>query len=364
MNENYQRNYLCALNHFIDYSTGDPTSVLAKEHGIIGITRIMSCMEKLGMDQDKIDLIALPDFTYTRNKLRWNAGFPYGCIVKFGRDLPPFIPLDFRPNCCGVALAVMDTFEETPDILQKKYYEIVLSHSAIDKSDLNRRNHFMGLYYCSENKKYYFLIHGSFNFVKNALYFERNKELMSVSKTEIIMDEPFSYLIDYHAKEYYEGYLEHEYLTMYYRDLIIKELFPHAKIVFNQTHEGFYDLHTLLLGAYTDNSPFSCPIMLAPERDLPFISITKPIPLKDESILYCAPHGGGYSLYEVSSTQRLNNTLHADYILTYPNNSKMLTDNVLDMPFVYRVNTVHHWCDKFHMAHELCRMTPVFNLKI
>lgn len=364
MEEKYMRNYRLAQNHFIDYSTGDPTSTLAKEHGLIGLTRIMSCMEKLGMDHENIDLIALPDFTYTRNKLRWSAGFPYGCVIKFGRELTPFIPLDFRPNCCGVVLAEMDSFDGTPESLQKKYIEVVHSYSEIDKSDLNRRNHFMGFYYCNANKKCYFLIHGSFNFVKDALYYERNEELMAASKTEVIMDEPFSYLIDYHAKEYFDSYIKHEHLTMYYRSLIAKELFPHAEIRFNRTHEGFYDIHTLLLGAYADDHPFVCPIMLAPEVDLPFISITKPINFRGRSELYCAPHGGGYAVYAISGVQRLNNTLYADYLLTYPNNSKMLTDNVLDMPFFYRANTDYFWCNKFNMAQELCRMRPIFNLKI
>lgn len=358
------KNYQLAKNHFIDFSTGDPTSILAKEHGLIGLTRVMSCMEKLGLNAEQIDLIALPDFTYTRNMLRWNAGFPYGCVIKFGKDLTPFIPLDFRPNCCGIVLAEMDSFDGTPEMLHKRYLEVINSYSAIDKSDLNRRNHFMGFYYYSANEKNYFLIHGSFNFVKDALYYERNEELINASKTEFIMGEPFSYLIDNHAKEYYSSYLEHERLTMYYRSLIAQELFPHAEIRFNRTHEGFHDIHTLLLGAYADTHPFSCPIMLAPEVDLPFIDVTKSLCLHDGSEMYFAPHGGGYALYAISGARRLSNDSYTDYLLTYPNGLKMLTDNVLDMPFTYRENTVHYWCNKFHMAQELCRMTPIFNLKI
>jgi hypothetical protein len=364
MEENYRENYRIAQKHFINYSIGDPTSVLAKEHGLIGLTRIISCMEKLGIDREKIDLIALPDFTYTRNQLRWNAGFPYGCIIKFGNDVPPFIPLDFRPNCCGVILAEIDNYEGTPDMLQKKYIEIVHSYSQIDKSDLNRRNHFMGFYYCSNNNKYYFLIHGSFKFVKDALYYERNKTLSSISKSEQIMGETFSYLIDDSAKDYYENYLEHERLTMYYRNLITRELFPHSKVIFNRTHEGFFDMRTLLLGAYASSQPFSCPIMLAPEVDLPFVNIIKSVDSNNATALFCAPHGGGYALYGVSKTQCLNNDLYSDYILSYPNNSSIFTDNVLDLPFFYRPNTDYYWCTVFQMGHKLCKMTPIFNLKI
>lgn len=364
MNVNYRNNYLLAQNQFIDYSTSDSTAILAKEHGLIGLTRLITCMEILGLDCEQVNLIALPDFTYTRNKLRWSAGFPYGCVIKFGENIPPFIPLDFRPNCCGVVLAELEEFDENPESLQKKYIEIISSYSNIDKSDLNRRNHFMGSYFCEKNNKFYFLIHGSFNFVKEALYYERNETLLSLSKSETIMGEPFTYLIDSNAKHFYESYLEHERLTMYYRNLIIKEMLPQAKIVFNRTHEGFYDMQTLLLGAYAENHPFSCPIMLAPEVDLPFVNVTNPINLQNETKLYLSPHGGGYALYGVCNTQRVDSNLQSDYILTYPNQTKLLTDNVLDMPFCYRTNTSHCWCDRFNMAIEHCKMTPIFNLKI
>ena len=360
MKNNLEKNYRLALQHFTDYSAKDPTSILAKEHGLIGLARIMTCMETLGFDPEFVDLIALPDFTFTRNKLRWGAGFPYGCIIKFGNELPPLIPLDFRPNCCGIVFAKLGSFDESIGALQQKYYQIVNSYSEIDKNDFNRRNHFMGIYFCAATKQYYFLIHGSFTFVKDALYSERNPELLSASESQNIMGEPFSYLIGRKAQEYYQSYLEHERRTIRYRELIVKELFPHADILFHQTHEGFHDIHTLLLGAYANNAPFTCPIMLAPEMDLPILKIIKPI----MGTLYCAPHGGGYALSSISDAQRLTPELSTDYLLTYPNRSKMLTDNVIDMPFFYRTSTGYYWCNEYRMADEVLRVTPIFNLKI
>ena len=73
-----------SIKHFIDLSTKDATANIAKEHGIIGLTRLNICMEKLDLDISNNFFIALPDFTYTRNALRWNAGFPYGCIINIG----------------------------------------------------------------------------------------------------------------------------------------------------------------------------------------------------------------------------------------------------------------------------------------
>ena len=364
MSNTFCEHYNSAVNQFYDYSTGDPTAVLAKEHGLIGLTRIIICMKRLGLNSSHVDFIALPDFTYTRSKLRWDAGFPYGCIIRFHKDDIPFIPVDFRPNCCGVLFAELPEFNDSALNLQQTYYNIVRSYSDIDSGDFNRRNHFMGIYQCENTKKYYFLLHGSFNFAKKALYSEKNKELSLALQSETIMGEPFTYLIGSQAQAYYDNYQKFESMTIHYRELITKTLFPYAKIIFHRTHEGFNGIYTILLGAYANSQPFQCPVMLAPECDLPVIQINIPIQIDDKPELYCAPHGGGYALSEISSAQRIDNNLAGNYILTYPNRSEMLTNNVLDMPFYYRTQTEKFWCDKYHMSTELLRLKPVLNLKV
>lgn len=364
MSDPLHENYRLAISQFYDYSTGDPTAVLAKEHGLIGLTRIITCMQRVGLNPSNVDFIALPDFTYTRSKLRWSAGFPYGCIIRFHESDVPFIPVDFRPNCCGVVFAELPEFTDSALNLQQKYYDIVCSYSAIDGSDFNRRNHFMGIYRCETNSKYYFLLHGSFKFAKKALYSEKNEALLRGVQTESILGESFAFLIGPEAQTYYENYQEHEASTMYYRELITKTLFPHAEILFHRTHEGFNGIHTILLGAYANSEPFNCPVMLAPECDLPLIRIDSPISITGRPILYCAPHGGGYALGEISAVQRVDNSLEGNYILTYPNLSEMLTNNVLDMPFYYRTKTEEFWCNKYHMATEVLRLRPILNLKV
>lgn len=364
MNKSIPENYSLAIKQFYDYSTGDPTATLAKEHGLIGLTRIITCMQHLGLDSSKVDFIALPDFTFTRSKLRWSAGFPYGCIIRFHNLDVPFIPVDFRPNCCGVIFAELPLFEDTALGLQKKYYEILSAYPDINSSDFNRRNHFMGIYQSEANKKYYFLLHGSFSFAKRALYSEKNELLALDLQIETILGEPFAYLIGTQATEYYTNYQEFEALTFYYRELITKTLFPDANILFHRTHEGFYGIGTILLGAYADSAPFSCPIMLAPECDLPIIQITTPIYIPGRPPLYCSPHGGGYALDAVSAAQRIDYSIEGNYILAYPNLSEMLTNNVLDMPFYYRTQTDKVWCDNYLKSTEQLRLKPILNLKV
>lgn len=360
----YKKYYEQAIRNILDYSTKDVTSIIAKEHSIVGLMRIFCCMDQLGLDYHNTKIIALPDFTYTKNPSRWNAGFSYGCVISFDSANPPFIPLDFRPNCCGVILTEISSFDMDIVSLQKKYYDIVNSYDEIDKKDFNRRNHFLGIYHSTTENKYYLLIHGSFKFVKQQLYSEHNSELLDKAKTLQCIDGEFKYLFESAAIDYYNSYLEFEKKTFKYRAIIAKDLFPNSKIIFHETHEGFRDINTILLGAYGAFSTFECPIMLAPECDLHLVSVNNPIKISDEKFIYCAPHGGGYAISVAKKVQKLGNILNNEYMLTFPNNSQMLTNNVIDMPFKYRTNTVNEWCEKQDFANIKNTLTPIINLKV
>lgn len=354
--------YNNSIKNFMDLSAKDATACIAKEHGIIGLTRLSICMEKLGLDTSNNYFIALPDFTYTRNALRWNAGFPYGCIISIGQSIP-FVPIDFRPNCCGIIFAEVPTQDFDIGEIKKKYFELMQSYDDINPNDFNKRNHFFGLYHDEKKDTYYFLIHGSFSFVKKNLYSEKNDDLMSRVCSIDILGTPFHFLKNDEATLYYNKYSHYEKMSMYYRELILKGLFPDAQIVFHRTHEGFMDIGTILLGAYADKLPFMCPIMLAPEEDLPITNINKQVEISSTKALYCAPHGGGYALSSVISSEKYKGNVN-DYIVTYTNKSKMLTNNIIDMPFYYRANSADKWCNEYKKGVIVDKLKPVFNLKI
>lgn len=354
--------YKNSIEHFIDLSAKDATACIAKEHGIMGLIRLNICMKKLGLDFSNNYLIALPDYTYTRNALRWNSGFPYGCIISIDQTVP-FIPIDFRPNCCGVIFAEISDQDFDIKKIKESYFEIIHSYNDIAPTDFNKRNHFFGLYHNDRTNTYYFLIHGSFSFVKKNLYSEKNSVLLSNACSLDIFDAPFYYLKDDDALFYYKRYLYFEEKSMYYRETILKELFPDAKIIFHRTHEGFMDQGTILLGAYADESPFKCPIMLTPEEDLPITDINQPLKISSNKALYCAPHGGGYALSSVIDAEKYSETDN-DYLLTYVNKSKMLTNNIIDMPFYYRTDSAEKWCNIYKKGEIVDKLRPVFNLKI
>lgn len=167
----------------------------------------------------------------------------------------------------------------------------------------------------------------------------------------------------YEAQQYYNNYKHHEELSNYYRELILKTLFPEAKILFHRTHEGFMDMGTLLLGAYADYNSFSCPIMLSPDENLPYVNISNPVELGASKKLYCAPHGGGYALSSVIDAQKTE-MIGNEFLITYTNDSKMLTNNIIDMPFCYRNDSADKWCYLYNKGDVTETLKPLFNLKV
>ena len=360
MNKNYILSYKKALNNFIDLSSKDSTSYLVKERGLIGLTRLLICMEELGIENGA-KLIALPDFTYTRNQLRWDAGFPYGCIVKINNPYNNFIPLEFRPNCCGVVFGEIPNKDYDFNVLKNRLINFINKSHYIDSNDFNKRNHFIGIYINPETGKYYALLHGSFKYVKNNLYSERKNKWSNKIQKKDILNKEILYLYGHDAIEYYNDYKIYENESSKLRlDIMNYLFFNEFKVLFNETHEGFRDINTILLGAYSSNTSFQCPIMLSADEDLYYINVNKPLSNIDDNF-YCAPHGGGYRLSSIVNAKQLN---HDEFILTYPNKSIMITNNIIDLPFNYRKNTISLWCDKYEFGESILKLKPILNLKI
>ncbi len=354
--------YERACQNFIDMSTKDPAAAIAKEHGLIGLTRILICMNKLGIQDANCHILALPDLTFTRSYNRWNSGFPYGCIISIESKETPFIPLDFKPNCCGVLFAKIPEINKDIHVIRNDFYAVMRSYNIFNESDFKRGNHFMGIY---ENENdHYVLLHGSLNFVKSQLYSNRNDQLMKQMGSMEILDIPFNYLAGDVARQYYQDYLNYQQMTIKYRELLVKGIFPNAEIMFNGTHEGFMDINTILLGGYASLNPFSCPIMLSPGSDLNIMHVTEPSIVANR-VIYCAPHGGGYALNEVINAKKYEQTASdADFLLSFKNGMQMLSDEIQALPYHYRTNTADCWCHDYGKASIQKRLRPIMNIKI
>lgn len=363
---NVNKYYLDATKNFINYSSDDATATIAREHGLMGLTKLFACLDHMGLPYKETYMIALPDFTFTRNPNRWNSGFPYGCIIILPESGKPFVPIDFRPNCCGVTLAKISPFQISNDLLCKMYYDVLNSYKQIASNDLSNRNHFLGIYIDEETNDFYCLLHCSFNFVKHCLYSEYNDSLSKVDCFTFMSSE-LHYLYGESAQQYYETYTELNKQTLELRKNIVESLFNDVDIIFNRTHEGFMNINTILLGAYADITSFEYPLMLEPDSDLYIIETKKKLKNANaDALFYGGPHGGGYTLDSVVSayTTPSLNSWKNEYVLSFSNQCSFITNNILDMPFNYRNNTAEEWCFKRDMASIKKRLRPIINLKL
>jgi len=342
----------------IDYSTGDLTAQIAYSNAIKGYSRILSCLSDKNILGEHSKLISLPDFTFTRNKNRWNAGFSNGYILHID-SMKPFVPVGFRPNNCGVVVSKINETFDCSDIedFSEDYERKIKGIIELDSDDISRKNHFFGVYFNADDNSYYALLHCSFNFVKTGYTaFCADYKGISIDdcsywneriKKDVYEGEILQYLIDDDAVEYYETYKHMEVFSKDIRKKIILEIFPKSEIIFNDVHQGFLDDKTILLGAYASYAPFSCPIMIAATEKLPLVDVTKPIKFGDKSI-YCAPHGCGYMLWGIDGT--ITSDENHISIISSNSNFKMKIINPFDWPYVYRLDAHKLWCDIHNMG--------------
>ncbi len=366
--------YKEAVAHFVDLSTNDPTSGIAKENALIGLSALLECYDRHGLDSKGVFLVALPDFTFTRNKLRWEDGFSYGCIIFCGDVSIPLIPLGFRPNCCGVLLVEIPGWDGNEEKLYSSFIESLHSHKGISMDDFSRGNHFISVLRMTGADRHFFLLHGSFSRIKEdiedgyGLYIDRSSYWRSkvISLNNGILS--FPYLVESDAREYYDCYLEHESFSNEMMLKIARDLWGEPEIVFHNIHEGFHNQSTILLGCYVSARPFESPIMLSPDADMPVVKTYKTIDQltnsKVDVDLYCTPHGGGYELAGVTEFIRKQSNRRMVNLVYGSTNKKLLTNNLLSLPFAYRKNVAEEWCIRYRAAEHVSSLNPIFSAKV
>lgn len=359
--------YEKAINSISDYTDGDVTSSIMKEYAIKGMFNLLSCLDSVGLDSNNTKLIALPDFTFSRNDKRYNSYFPYGSIIHIDTDGENFIPLGFRPNCCGITMLKLSPEDENIEKIKERMKSLNEIETNISNDDLNRGNHFIGIYKSKKNNQAYSIIHGSFNFVKSGyndipgLYIDKTDYWNDKMQIYNIDDTVFPYLIGDNAKHYYDSYIQHERMTKELRAKVANHLFPKSTIVFNETHEGFYQFNTITLGAYVNDHPFTAPIMLSAESDLTIVKICKPI--RDiSSVLYACPHGGGYTLKHIA--KGFYNYDTRIYNVQFENDSIMETTDIRKLIYDYRTNTDITWTKTHEFGNIISNLSTVYNLKL
>jgi hypothetical protein len=363
--------YIRALESLVDLSSQDATATIAKENAYLGIMRILTAYRQEGHPDADVRLIGLPDMTMTRNHLRWQAGFSYGCVILMDSALPPLIPIDFRPNCCGVTLAEIDRDNFEFSHVVQKLHDGLDINKEMKTQDLSRGNHFVAV--LRTGGRFFALLHSSFAEVKKdtparpGLYSEQSAYWSHRTRSVEIGDQTFTYLYGDDAEEYYTVYKKSEAWTKRIRSAVISDLFPCANVVFNETHEGFFDIKTLLLGAYVSHESFDFPLMVAPDVPMTYLHTNKTLKMLtgDDSLpeLYVSPHGAGYAINDAVSgaVSKVSPTI---YEIEFRNRSVMHCTNIQGLMLSYRKDVTDYWCDCFGASKKLFDLEPVFFAKI
>jgi hypothetical protein len=264
-----------AREHCIFFDVGDVSAALCRSNFPYGIAKIQFVQRELGFPDDA-SFISTCDCCITRNQGRWEAGFGYGGRVDWSGD---FIPLELKPNCCGVLVAGL---EERPDgeTLRKRSQEIADSSITLDgvtlKWDFDASNHFINLYEviepCAVNGwRYLMMIHGSgkelrgSNALGPGLYLEDSEELRSLAGRIDTPWGPIHILDGEKARDYYRYYQFAEKFCRVRRAHYARLLCPESELLFNETHQGLHSPNSMLLGCYAYASP---------EEALPWYPVT------------------------------------------------------------------------------------------
>lgn len=353
---------LCEVN----FSSDDTAAQIARHNALIGMKTIFSCMEAndiLGLESK---LIELPDFTYSKNVERWNAGFSNGCIIHLDTKNTPFIPIGFRPNSCGITFAKIEGWDGDSKKFLKQFKEIIREIVDINSDDFGRKNHFVGIY--NKNDEFYIILHGSFSKIKSGingipgLYYDKEHYWDDKIKKYQYEDMELIYLIGELADEYYRYYKEYEDLSTKLRRQIINILFKKNELVFEGTHQGFYDIQTILLGGYISQRPITCPIMISPDMPIYEVETHQSAISINNHEYYCLPHGAGYKLLPDYITKVEN--MQDIFSLQYGNEARVFTKYIELFPFEYRRNIIDNCCIKHNLGCVRECFKPILNIKV
>lgn len=361
----------CKLNNYIEscevnFSSNDVATKIAKYNAFTGMKTIFSCMESNGILGAESKFIELPDFTYSKNVERWNSGFSNGCIMHLDTKETPFIPIGFRPNSCGVTFAKIEGWDGNSEKFLKRFKKIIDETSDINSDDFGRKNHFVGIY--NKNDEFYIILHGSFSKIKSGingmpgLYYDKEHYWDDKLKRYTYEDLELVYLIGEEAVEYYQYYKEYENLSTKLRRRIIDALFPKNKVIFEGTHQGFYDIHTILLGGYISKSPIICPIMVSPDFPLYEVETKKSVVSIKNQEYYCLPHGAGYKLVPDCIAQSTD--MQNVFSLQYENEAKTFTKYIELFPFEYRRDIIDVCCTRHKLGCVNNSFEPILNIKV
>lgn len=316
----------------------DSTSQIAQGIARIGLGRIHSLQEHLGLEPDACYLLG-PDVSPSRNSDRSLAGFVVGSKLSWGTtNSTPLVPLGFGANACGLCVVGLDDMPDASDV-RRRLYEVNTSEPgkatapAIEDVpiifDFARRNHFLevfeveqifdqNLFDSSIGTRYVGILHCSAPELKVTskfgfgLQLAESAELRSMAQ---YYNSPLGivpYLYGESAEKYFQLTQYAERFAAQKRSLIAQIIFPGCRVISDAVHHNLGSLNEALMGAqrFAENPYYS--FLLGPNTPSFLVQALNVSDLQQQSGRQTTdvledeptaraqssfiPHSGGYSL--------------------------------------------------------------------
>jgi hypothetical protein len=389
-----------ATEHIFSTGLDDSGARLGLANMKYGLAKIHLAQKAHGLAPDAT-FITAPDLTVTRNLNRWRSGFGYGGRITWGDGQQEWIPLDLKPNYCGMLAGGLDQLP-TLDTLLQRVHTLQADELSIDgmplKWDFGESNHFINVFRVASLLDdrfllpYAFVMHGSGGELRgetawgDGLYWDRSE---SLRRKADILETPFGrlhLLTGQTARDYYAFCQRVDDFVKKRRLLVAQRLFDDLTLYSNVAHQGLASMNDMVLGTYLMRDGEDAVFPLTLQAGLPAYLVKGRPNLSDTVIerlgleeraqrlgLYdrlrsanILPHGGGYTfphLRDVLSVIEMGQERYFELSLG-TDGSRQYVSDVRDLPYAYRGTEVVERVVELDLGELVARLTPLYVLKI
>lgn len=385
-----------ACEHIFSLGLDDSGAKIAMQTMAFGLAQLHCLQEHLGCSADAF-FLGSPDLTVTRNVYRFTHGIGYGGIISWGDGSFEWLPLDVKPNACGMLVGGISEPVDPVHLIDRleilKEEPVVIEGTRM-QWDFNASNHFINLFQVVDNPglpPYVFVIHGAGDEFRGdhaghyGLYIDKSPLLRERAS---VLTTPFGevhYLTGKDASEYLEFYEAVEEFTRQRRDYVAEQLFGSYTLITDQNHQGLAGLNTIILGCHTFSDEETLyPLMLRPDR--PGYLLSGRFNLTEEQLeeagltqraerlgLYerlqkvnLLPHGGGYHFPEILNVERVLERHGRRYfsLAMTAGMGRKLVEHLREIPYEYRGQQVLTRTLDLGLGEKRATLIPIFTLKI
>jgi len=379
-----------ARKNIFDFGCGDASDVVAKLNLQHGLGKVMWVLGSKGIDSRDVVAVTTPDSGITRNKERWQAGFSYGCLVRWpsGKETGRYFAFpQIKPNACGMLVAKIKDIPQISDLCDKLH--------AIDEKGLRIKgskiklnvgvsNHFIELCRVSESNTSGLregdavaIIHTSPSECKDMLYNFNSWQSKGGTWEETPLG-PLFVLEDEVAKEYLEVYQEVEEFSFAKRKMLADCLFKDFEVISNPTHQGLFGDNEARLGLYQFNDEdellpvtFRWDInvyLMKPKENISeeilaengFVSEHNRSTLKGLNVL---PHGGGYQIPFKSQGWRVMKNGSKNLFSNHNGKNEFVFSSPSEIPYHYRGLEIIEKIEELKLATMAAKLRQEYTLK-